>query len=114
MHIGKLINLRITQVGITKAEFARRINKTPQNITDLLLRSSMDTALLAIIGNVLGYNFFKVFNNYPDAIKELQKKGTFAQADDISQIWDALELMKTELKDLKIEISVLKRRFDNK
>jgi plasmid maintenance system antidote protein VapI len=36
VHVGSLVKLRLVQLGMTKAEFARRINKTPQNIHDLL------------------------------------------------------------------------------
>jgi transcriptional regulator with XRE-family HTH domain len=113
MHIGKLIKLRIIQLGISKAEFARRINKTPQNINDILLRSSVDTALLAIIGNVLGYNFFKVFSDYQKALEELKEKGINpSQSEEIAHLWSSLKQTKIELNDLKLEVSALKTKLD--
>lgn len=74
IHIGKLIKLRLNQLGMTKAEFARRINKSPQNIHDLLNRQSVDTKLLMSIGQVLSYNFFKVFMPDNKVIDELKNK----------------------------------------
>jgi len=74
IHVGNLIKLRLIQLGMTKAEFSRRINKTPQNINDLLKRSSIDTGLLQTISTVLNYNFFKVFIDEKIVDKELKCK----------------------------------------
>ena len=81
VHIGSLVNLRLKQLGMTKAEFARRINKTPQNIHDLLNRESVDTNLLVIISEVLNYNFFKTFMPNNNVTKELKGKRIFFDND---------------------------------
>lgn len=77
VHVGSLVKLRLVQLGMTKAEFARRINKTPQNIHDLLTRESMDTKLLMTISDVLNYNFFKAFMPENKVEKELKSKRVF-------------------------------------
>ncbi len=77
VHVGSLVKLRLVQLGMTKAEFARRINKTPQNIHDLLTRESMDTKLLMTISEVLNYNFFKAFMPENKVEKELKSKRVF-------------------------------------
>ncbi len=77
VHVGSLVKLRLVQLGMTKAEFARRINKTPQNIHDVLTRESMDTKLLMTISEVLNYNFFKAFMPENKVEKELKSKRVF-------------------------------------
>lgn len=77
IHIGNLIGLRLKQLGMTKAEFSRRINRSPQNIHDLLSRESVDTNLLLKISEVLNYNFFKVFMPKNEVKKELSSKNIF-------------------------------------
>jgi len=79
IHVGNLIKLRLSQLGMTKAEFARRINKSPQNIHDLLTRESVDTNLLITIGEVLNYNFFKAFIDYKQVDKELKSKNIYLE-----------------------------------
>ena len=61
VNLGKLIELRIKEVGMTKAEFGRRINTSRQNVNTLLRKKSWDTKLLIRCSQVLGQNFFKEF-----------------------------------------------------
>jgi len=58
-HIGKLIKKRLEEIGMTKTEFARRINKTSQNVYDIFDRKTIDTGLLTTISETLNYNFFE-------------------------------------------------------
>ncbi len=58
-HIGQLIKERLEATGMKKSEFARRINRTPQNVYDVFQRKSIDTELLATISSILHYNFFE-------------------------------------------------------
>jgi hypothetical protein len=114
LHIGKLISLRLGQTGMTKAEFARRINRSPQNIQDLLTRKSVDTGLLITISQVLGYNFFKAFINYPEALSELKKKElvltNISPESDMSELHKTLERISKDNDKLKAEIKKLKHK----
>lgn len=118
MQIGKLIALRIEQTGMSKAEFARRINRSPQNVQDLLTRSSVDTSLLISVSQALGYNFFKAFINYSEALAELRKKGFDSPSDgasskapdNIAEISKTLEQISKEHDKLKNEIQQLKKK----
>jgi transcriptional regulator with XRE-family HTH domain len=117
MHIGKLIGLRIEQTGMSKAEFARRINRSPQNIQDLLNRNSVDTGLLISISQALGYNFFKAFINYSEVVAELKKKGLNGSLNGspngetgINDIQKTLEQISKEHAKLKAEITKLKKK----
>ena len=62
IHIGKLIGKVVKEHGIQKSEFARRINKTRQNVDDIFKRESIDTELLFNISVVLKYDFFKHYS----------------------------------------------------
>ena len=61
IHIGQLIKARLEETGMKKTEFARRINRSSQNVFDIFQRKSIDTDLLATISHVLECNFFEPF-----------------------------------------------------
>lgn len=61
VHIGKLIKLRVEQLGMNQSEFARRMNRTPQAIQWWYKRETIDTGLLQQISKELHYNFFKFY-----------------------------------------------------
>ena len=61
-HIGQQIKLVLETKGISVTEFARRINKSRENIYSIFTRKSIDTGLLAKISEVLDYDFFKPFS----------------------------------------------------
>ena len=61
IHIGQLIKARLEETGMKKSEFARRINRSSQNVYDIFQRKSIDTDLLATISHILECNFFEPF-----------------------------------------------------
>ena len=61
VHIGSIIAERLTKVGMTKSELARRINKARQNINDILNRKSIDTGLLLDLCKALDHDFFQYY-----------------------------------------------------
>jgi predicted transcriptional regulator len=52
LHIGKQIEEVLNSKGFTVAEFARRINKSRENVYSIFKRKTMDTGLLQKIGAV--------------------------------------------------------------
>ena len=62
IHIGQLIKARLEETGMKKSEFARRINRTSQNVYDIFQRKSIDTDLLANISHILDCNFFEPYS----------------------------------------------------
>ena len=60
--IGRLIEKRVKELGMAKAEFARRINRSPQNVNDLFKRKSVDSEFLSEISKVLDFNFFTLLS----------------------------------------------------
>lgn len=59
MTIGEHIHARLKEIGMTKAEFGRRLFTSRQNVSLILKKESMDTQLLAKICKVLDYDFFE-------------------------------------------------------
>lgn len=59
MILGKHIEQRIQEVGITKAEFARRLGTSRQNVNTLIQKDSMNTDVLVKIGEILRHDFFQ-------------------------------------------------------
>ena len=70
IHIGKVILKKLKESGMSKSEFGRRINKSPQNVQDIFTRQSIDTKLLLDISEVLEYSFFTLYLKDAD-VKQL-------------------------------------------
>jgi hypothetical protein len=58
IHIGQQVKLILETKGISVTEFARRINKSRENVYSIFTRKSIDTGLLSKISEVLEYDFF--------------------------------------------------------
>ncbi len=63
IHIGKLIEEKLNEMGMKKSEFAKRIYKQRQNVNDLLSKESIDTSDLLLISEVLKFDFFIEYSN---------------------------------------------------
>ena len=59
MRLGEIIEMRVKQIGMTKAEFGRRINTSRQNVNTLLRKEHFDTRVLTKICKVLNYDFYE-------------------------------------------------------
>jgi transcriptional regulator with XRE-family HTH domain len=56
--LGQMIDARLKAIGMTRAEFGRRISMSRQNVSLVLRKESMDTNLLQRISKVLDHDFF--------------------------------------------------------
>ncbi len=63
MHIGKKIEEVTKERGMTKAELARRVHTSRQNINTVLKKENLDTGLIKKFGRALNYDFFQHFTN---------------------------------------------------
>ena len=113
IHIGKLIKNRLQETGMTKSEFARRINKTSQNVYDIFERTTIDTGLLINISTILEYNFFERYtltlNN--NLLELTSLENTTETALPTKEMKAALQLLFQQLNDQKIEIETLKKEI---
>jgi len=73
-HIGEQIKSVVQQRGITVTEFAKRINKSRENIYSVFSRKTIDTGLLENISSVLEYDFFLHFSKTNGTLIEKNKK----------------------------------------
>ncbi len=109
LHIGEIIEERLKEVGMTKSEFARRINRARQNINDILRRKSVDTDLLFEISKALSYNFFKVYDLELRSMEESSDKVIKEPSSGYSSQEDQLQECKDELSEAQKEITYLKK-----
>jgi hypothetical protein len=63
VNIGQQIKLVVESRGITITEFAKRINKSRENVYSIFSRKTIDTGLLSTISRVLDYDFFSHFSS---------------------------------------------------
>jgi len=74
VNIGEHIKNVVEQRGYSITEFAKRINKSRENVYSIFTRKSIDTALLQTISTILDYDFFALFNdNESRAAKEINQ-----------------------------------------
>lgn len=101
IHIGQIVRQHLEDAGMTKSEFARRINTSPQNIYGIFKRQSIDTELLRDISRVLSYDFFQYYAS--TAMVTAEDKTAAGRI----QIRTAMELQ-SELESLRKEVEVLR------
>lgn len=124
IHVGKLILDKLKEKGMTKSEFARRINKSRQNVQDVFKRHSLDTDLLADVSRVLNFNFFQVLaneesSNSPVVMEDpagykttkSEKQKLKQQVDQLSK---QLKLAQKEIKYLQRINGLLEKKVGNK
>jgi transcriptional regulator with XRE-family HTH domain len=62
LHIGNIIAEILEELGMTKAELARKLDIKPQSVDYLLKRQSIDTNALYNISMALNYDLSKLFS----------------------------------------------------
>ena len=107
--IGKLIQKRLKERGMSNAEFARRINTHVRNVYDIFRRKSIDTDLLVTIGSVLDYDFFKYY------FLPLQEKAPIANESENHYTTNAEnKRLQKKIETLEKEIELLNERLQDK
>lgn len=94
VNIGKQIKDVFDKKGFTVTEFAKRINKSRENMYSIFKRKTIDTGLLTTISIILEYDFFKLYNlSNEDDKKELER----LKAEN-TLLWEVNNLLKTKSK----------------
>ena len=101
-HIGKIVRKHLEEVGMTKSEFARRLETSPQNIYGIFKRKSIDTELLKEISAVLNYDFFQYYTTSAMVVNE--EKAGYATKD---KVFTAMDLHR-EVERLRKDIEILR------
>ena len=113
IHIGQLIKKRLQETGMSKTEFARRINKTSQNVYDIFERKTIDTGLLYTISSILDFNFFE---SYSLAIKTSVSFSVKLNDSDqplitAGEMVGSLLQLEQKMNEQTLEISALKKEI---
>ena len=97
-----------------KTEFARRINRTSQNVYAIFERTSIDSALLASISEILNYNFFDVLTVNLDSKRGIRQDQTEMPAEQTthSSLIQALEQCEQKSKISDLQIGQLKKEVE--
>lgn len=61
--IGKCIEQRINELGMSKSEFAKKIGVLQPNVGRILESDNIKTDKLVEISNALGFNFFQLYSS---------------------------------------------------
>ncbi|MEW6468947.1 MAG: helix-turn-helix transcriptional regulator [Bacteroidota bacterium] len=102
IHIGSKVRKVFEKSGMTVSEFARRINKSRENVYSIFNRKSIDTELLQEISRVLQYDFFELYHHQPKASGE--GKGMYISKN---------QLLRQEIQALKREIRNQQKQLDD-
>jgi hypothetical protein len=113
IHIGKVIKARLLETGMSKSEFARRINKTSQNVYDIFDRKTIDTGLLVIISSVLEFNFFEAYST--NVVLYLTKAVSLVAEEtppcSFGDVINSLMQLENKMKTQNLEITALKKEI---
>ncbi len=101
-HIGKIVRKHLEEVGMTKSEFARRLETSPQNIYGIFKRKSIDTQLLKEISAVLNYDFFQYYTTAAMVVNE--EKAGYGPKD---KVFTAMDLHR-EVESLRKDVEILR------
>ena len=59
IHIGRIIQGKLTEKAMSKTEFADKINKTRPDVNDIFSRKTISIELLIDISKALDYDFIR-------------------------------------------------------
>jgi len=109
VHIGKEIRKRLRTIGISNAEFARQMNRSPQAVQWWLDKETIDTGILVQVSEVLEFNFFLLYLQHDDIVK-VQEESPIYQAAQKNK--EQLDNLMEKLKDCEKERDYLKEIND--
>ena len=69
INIGSLITREFKRSGMTQAEFARKLNIPPSNVTRIFKKETIETSKLIVLCGILDYNFFSDYCGDSDNAK---------------------------------------------
>lgn len=101
VHIGEKIKAELERQEMPISVFARKINKSRNNVYNIFERRSIDSALLKTISDALKFDFFSLFNPIDNKI---EKQNSVVANNNVEY-----ELLKQQIQGLETEIRYLKR-----
>lgn len=105
VHIGKEIEKRLKDYGISKSEFGRRIGVRQQHVNRIFEMPSMDTEKLSDICVALDFNFFTFYVDFKQVIHAEKSALTWGNGHATVLIGD--EALSAKVKELESEVKRL-------
>jgi|SRR6478735_6420329 len=109
-HIGELIQKKLEESGMSKAEFGRRIGITRQNVQHVLARANQDTDLLLQISRTLKHDFFQ---HYSQAL-QFEASPTVKSKKSDSETDQRIDGLKREMDQMRKDMQVLLKLIENR
>lgn len=103
VHIGKKIKELVKKSGMTRIEFARRINSSRGNLYNIFERQEIDTRLLVKISKVLGHDLSTYYSIEPLQVSE--DKNAYSK----SEAQQEIAALKKELRELQKNYAFLEK-----
>lgn len=97
IHIGSIIQEKLKEKGMTLAEFARRLSKTPGGVRYIFDNKGINTDLLIEVGQILEYDFFQHFTS-------LRNPGTSGQTKAKKKVSVLIEVDEEDKQDKLLKI----------
>ena len=101
VHIGQIINQRLTERGVSQAQLAEALGVNQPVVSKLIKKESIDTGKLIEISYFLEYNFFMAFYYHPQQIIEDEKMKYSILLDKYTAVLDENSRLKAEIYDLR-------------
>lgn len=114
LHVGEMIEKRIKEKGILRAELARKIGMPQSNLTRLLKKSSIDTGKLVEISRAVEYNFFKEFCRDDDNVYLKDEDFYISEVNIGSLIDKKMKELGITQKELAFKLNNVNRLFNIK
>jgi predicted RNase H-like nuclease (RuvC/YqgF family) len=100
--LGQLIKQKINEKNMTKSYFGKLINRSKQNVADILKRTSIDSGLLQRISEVLEFDFFSVYYQEEGFLKNNREK-------EMNELRSEIARLNKELLEEKKTVARLER-----
>jgi len=109
-HIGQIIQKKLEESGMSKAEFGRRIGISRQNVQHVLSRANQDTDLLFQICKTLKHDFFQYYSQslQLDHAPTTKSKKSDAETD------QRIDGLKREMDQMRKDMQVLLKLIENR
>lgn len=116
-HYGLEIKKLLKKRGMTVTEFARRINKSRENVYNIFTRKSLDVDLLNTISQVLEHDLLagsaqsertRIFSKHDSAHEPSNAYGLFSH--EVNLMREEMHLLRKEVSDLRDRIAKVENR----
>lgn len=105
MHIGKKIKEVLDKTGMSKTEFAKKINLTRDGAYKLFEKEAIATGQLEKISKVLNHDFFQYYQNGTSGVNDKQNNYGFASKEDMEELTKIVTVLAKEIEKMRKEMA---------